>query len=254
MTPVPRSIGQWHDEAVRIVPGLESVLKPGDVIFRLSNTELAGGLVDFSKTIAECTESQMSHASLVRHVGPDGVIVADVTPAGVARRYLVDWWLDGTRNLVVCRLKPEYAYLIPEVLAELDRLIAADVMYDDKFSPDNDRYYCTELVDHCFRATGHPLAPLIRIRDFPRNNLVFMIGCLVGGISTNNPVAIAGNERIGLFSSPMLETVVDLRGKSTTEIERLLPRTVLVDRRAAPAEDRLAPGAAPGPGKPAGGG
>lgn len=232
MTPVPKSIGQWHEEAIRVVPPLEGVLKPGDIVFRLSNTELLGGLLDFSKTIARCTESEMSHAALVHHVEADGVVIADVTPTGVARRYLVDWWLDGTKNVVVCRLKPEYAYLIPQVLAELDRLIADDVMYDDKFDPDNNRYYCTELVDHCFRAIGHPLAPLIRIKDFPKYNLVLHAGCAVGGIDISNQVAVVGNKRIGLYSSPMLETVLDLRGKSPDEIVSLLPKTQLVDRRA----------------------
>ena len=37
------------------------------------------------------------------------------------------------------------------------------------------------------------------------------IGCAIAGINMNNLVAVAGNERIGLFSSPMLETVLDLR-------------------------------------------
>lgn len=211
MTPIPSSIEKWHEQAKREVPVLEPVLKEGDVLFRLSKTEVLGGLVDFSRTIADATESDLSHASLVYRMASDGVIVVDITPTGISRRYLVDWFHDGTSNVVVRRLKPEYQYLIPRVLAEADRLITRDVMYDDKFVADDDRFYCTEMVDYCFRATGHPLSARIRIKDLPRYGLFMHIGCLVGGIDSGNEVVIAGNERIGLFSSAMLETVIDLR-------------------------------------------
>jgi hypothetical protein len=168
---------------------------------------------------------------MVYQVGPDGAVLADITPVGIQRRYLMNWYVDGTKNLVVRRLKPEYQYLVPQVLAELNKKIGQDVMYDDKFDPRNDRYYCTELVDHCFRVTGHPLAPLIRIRDFPRYDLLMSTGCMIGGINTKNRAAIAGNDRIGLFSSPMLETVVDFRGRTEAEIQAMLPRTQLAERK-----------------------
>ena len=211
MTPIPTSIEKWHDQARRDVPVLTPVLKEGDILFRLSSTRLAGGLVDFSRTIADATESDFSHASLVYRVSPDGIVVVDVSPVGISRRYLTDWYHEHTANVVVRRLRPEYQYLIPLVLAEVDKLIAQDVLYDTKFIPDDDRFYCTEMVDHCFRTTGHPLAERIRIKDFPNNGLVMYIGCAVGRIDMNNQAVVVGNERIGLFSSPMLETVLDLR-------------------------------------------
>jgi len=231
MTPVPRRTAQFHEQARREVPVLEQIVQPGDIVFRLSNTELAGGLVDFSQAVAKCTESYLSHAAIIYHVGPDGAMIVDMTPQGIQRRYVIDWYVDGTKNLVVRRLKPEYRFLIPRVLDEMDKLLARDVMYDDKFDPDNDRYYCTELVDRCFREVGYPLAPLIRIRDFPQYDLLMSTGCLVGGIDTRNLAAVAGNEHIGLFSSPMLETVMDLRGRDTSEIQRFLPRAQLVERK-----------------------
>ncbi len=211
MTPIPTSIEKWHEQARRDVPVLSPVLKEGDILFRLSRTLLAGGLVDFSQTIADATESDFSHASLVYRVTPDGIIIVDVSPVGISRRYLADWYHEHTANVVVRRLRPEYQYLVPLVLSEVDRLIAQDVLYDTKFMPDDDRFYCTEMVDHCFRATGHPLAERIRIKDFPNNGLVMYIGCAVGRIDMNNQAVVVGNDRIGLFSSPMLETVVDLR-------------------------------------------
>jgi hypothetical protein len=231
MTPTSVSIEKRHARAKREVPVLEPVLKEGDIIFRLSETPLAGGLVDFSRTIADATESDLSHAALVYRVAPDGIILADVTPMGVSRLYLSDWYLEGTSNVVVRRLRPEYRYLIPQVLAEAERLIERDVLYDKKFVADDDRYYCTEMVDQCFRATGHPLADRIRIKDFPRNGVVMYLGCAIGGIDMNNQVVVAGNERIGLFSSPMLETVLDLRKTPVGQPSR--PDAVLASDRPA---------------------
>lgn len=220
MTPIPNDIAKWHDQARHDVPLLAPVLKEGDVLFRFSSTPLAGGLVDFSKSVAEATESDLSHAALVYRVGPDGIIVVDVSPVGISRRYLSDWYHDGTYNVVVRRLRPEYQHLIPRVLAEADKLVDKDVLYDEKFVPDDDRFYCTEMVDHCFRAIGHPLADRIRIRDFPNKGIVMYIVCAIGRINMDNEVVVAGNERIGLFSSPMLETVLDLRGKPATPLPR----------------------------------
>lgn len=239
LSPIRSNIDAWHDHARRDVPALERVLKEGDIVFRLSKTQLAGGLLDFSKTVADATESSVSHATLVYRVQPDGVVLVDVTPAGIERRYLIDWYLDGTENVVVRRLKPEYAHLIPRVMAELDSLIAKDALYDDKFVPDDDRYYCTELVDFCFRATGHPLASRIRIKELPRYSAVMHIGCMIGGIDNRNEVAVAGNERIGLFSSPMLETVLDLRVRPDPVAPQ--PRAFLAYRRAPPARSEVSP-------------
>jgi hypothetical protein len=211
MTPIPNSIEKWHSQAKQGVPLLTPVLQEGDVLFRFSNTPLAGGLVDFSQTVADATESDFSHAALVYRVSPDGIVVLDVSPVGISRRFLSDWYHDGTRNVVVRRLRPEYRYLTPQVLAEADRLVERDVLYDQKFVADDDRYYCTEMVDHCFRATGHPLADRIRIKDFPKKGMALYLISAIGRIDLNNPVVVAGNERIGLFSSPMLDTVLDLR-------------------------------------------
>ena len=56
-----------------------------------------------------------------------------------------------------------------------------------------------------------PLADRVRIRDLPRYNVFIALCCLIGRIDPNQEIVVAGNDEIGLFSSPMLETVVDLR-------------------------------------------
>jgi hypothetical protein len=112
---------------------------------------------------------------------------------------------------VVKRLKPEFMHLIPQVLATVHDLIDQDVLYDRDFRHNDNKYYCTELVDHVFRVNGYPLADTLKIKDFPKLNWVYGLMCKLGGIDTNEEAVVAGNKRIGLFSSDMLYTVLDLR-------------------------------------------
>jgi len=204
LSPISSEVGFWHQKAQENIPHLRQIVREGDIVFRLSQTQLAGGLIDFSKEIAKATHSRFSHAVLVYRVEEDGIILADITPNGVARRYMIDWYIEGCKVLAVKRLKPEYEHLVPVVLEEARRVIEQDLLYDDKFIPDDNRFYCSEFVDHCFRKAGYPLAPRIKIKDWPSYNLLAFSVCLIGGIDANNETAIVGNDEIGLFSSPML--------------------------------------------------
>lgn len=211
MTPVPGNVERLHAEAIQMTAAVEPLLREGDIVFRLSNTQLLGGLIDFSKEVAKATESSFSHAVIVYRVTDDGVILADITNTGIARRYFIDWYMDGTENLAVKRLKPEYASALPLVMYQLRQYMSADVLYDPKFVALDDNYYCTELVDACFRNASCPLADRVAIRDWPKFNMLVRAGCLAGGIDTRTQVAIAGNEKTGLFSSDKLFTVLDTR-------------------------------------------
>lgn len=212
VSPVPDDMELRLRRCRQTVPILNAHLQEGDIVFRLGNTQLLGGALDFSKVVADATDSSFSHAVLVYEQVPDGFILADITPTGIARRYVSDWFLDGTTNVAVKRLKPEYRAYTPLVLARLREHIEEQVPYDSKFEAADRAHYCTELVDECFRQAGLPLASRIRIRDFPKYDWFFWLGCTFGGIDTNSEVVVAGNERIGLFSSDKLELVVDLRG------------------------------------------
>lgn len=212
LTPVPKNIEQLHQDSIKTTEIVQPLLKEGDIIFRLSQTKLLGGLIDFSKTVANGTESDFSHAVLVYRVLDDGVILADITNTGVARKYLIDWIMDGpTTNVVVKRLKSEYSSYLPIVLYNLRQKIDEDVLYDTKFNSADNKYYCTELVDECFRLADCPLANKLKIKDFPKYNWFFALSCFVGGIDVNAKVVVVGNDKIGLFSSDKLETVIDLR-------------------------------------------
>lgn len=211
VSPIPADIQERHAQAMRDAATLEPLMEPGDILFRLSSTPVAGNLVNFSRGVAKLSDSDFSHAVLVLRNDEAGVLLVDVTAHGIERRYLSDWLMDSSTNLVVKRLRPEYRDLLPEVMRELDAAVAADNLYDDKFVAEDDVYYCTELVDHIFRKVDHPLADRIRVDKLPRYNVVIAMCCIIAGIESSNEVVVAGNDEIGLFSSPMLDTVVDLR-------------------------------------------
>lgn len=200
-----------HDDAKKIIPLMTEKIQEGDIIFRLGSTQIVGGLVDFSKTIAKATESDFSHAVIVYEKRHDGVVIADIMETGITRRYIIDWYMDGTRNIVIKRLKPEYQHYLPKVIECLKKHIEEDVLYDAKFISSDNKFYCTELVDHCFNDAGCKLANRIKIKDFPKCGFLFKLGCIFGGIDLNADVVIVGNEKIGLFSSDKLYTVLDLR-------------------------------------------
>ena len=210
-SPVSQEMASWHQRAQIEAHQIREIAQPGDIIFRLSTVSLLGGLLDFSKEVSIATRSDFSHAVLVLEANPDGVLLVDVVESGISRRFLIDWYMDPSKNVVVKRLKPEYQYLVPKLLKEVRELIEQDCLYDDKFIRGDNKFYCTELVDHCFRKIGHPLAERVKIKDFPESKIFLRIGCLLGGIKMNKGLAIAGNDEIGLFSSPMLEMVVDFR-------------------------------------------
>lgn len=211
MSPVPGNIQEMHAKTQRDVTQFFHILKPGDLLFRRGETPLFGGLIDFSQWVSDVTKSDFSHATLVHSVNQYGVLVADITEYGIELRFLKDYYIEANNNFVVKRLKPEYQYLIPEVMKQLNVLIEEDVLYDEKFVCCDDKYYCTELVDECFRRTGHPLADKIKIKNLPGFGPLEQIACNVAGIDSNSNAVFAGNNEIGLFSSPMLYTVLDWR-------------------------------------------
>ncbi len=214
ISPVPKNIITMHRDAHQKTEQIQHLLQPGDIIFRLGDARIAGGKLNFSELVAKISDSDFSHAVIVCSVTNGEAVVADVSILGLQRYYLVDWLIDGQKNIVVKRLSSAYQHYLPLILEELTQQIAEDPLYDDTFGLQPDKFYCTKLVDHCFRQAGLPLAELISIRDLPNFRQVSVIAGLASmfaGIDLDTGLVVAGNDEIGLFSSPYLETVIDLR-------------------------------------------
>ena len=211
ISPVPKNMQEMRIRTKRDIPIIESVVQPGDIIFRLSEIRVLG-CINFSELISELGDSDFSHAAIIYDVTKHGAIIADVGVHGIKLVFMRDWYIDQTTNCVLRRLKPEYSRFVPKALNELHLLVEEDVLYDEKFQYGDEYYYCTEVVDHCFRKAGLSLGEPIAIQDLPGFKWGHAIMALIANIPLDQPVVIAGNDDIGLFSSGALETIVDLRG------------------------------------------
>lgn len=215
VSPVPIKIDEYYRAAHDYYPKVNDVLQVGDLIFREGHFFICNGPIDYSKFLAHWCESPFSHIGLVYQKVDDTWVILNTDAHGIKRTFLIDWLIEGPENIVVKRLRPEYRDKIPLIMTEARKLLDRDVLHDEHYSPDTERFYCTEIVDYCFRKAGLPLAPLIRIRDLPKIRHWFtlpwytIIGWL-NRIDLNNEIAVCGNESYGMYSSPALMEVLNL--------------------------------------------
>ena len=122
----------------------------GDLLFQ------AGKSSELNEAIAEVTfgenDIRYTHVGIV-FVENDTVFVIEATPPEVCKTVLDTFLLrsaqwNGQPLVTVGRLKPEYRETIPQSIANAETLLGKP--YDYIYSPDNDAYYCSELVTHSF--------------------------------------------------------------------------------------------------------
>ncbi|MDR0799370.1 MAG: hypothetical protein LBN18_06400 [Dysgonamonadaceae bacterium] len=139
-------------------------LQTGDLLFQLGKSS---GLND---AIAEVTANKDSIA--YTHVGivfveNDSVFVIEATIPEVCQTP-VDSFLyqsakiDGRPIVMVARLKPEYRKLIPQAVENARKKIGKP--YDYVYDPDNEAYYCSELIYLSFcDEEGKPIFPSLQM-------------------------------------------------------------------------------------------
>jgi uncharacterized protein YycO len=122
----------------------------GDLLFQVGKSS------ELSKAIAEATSGEScvhyTHVGIVI-VENDTVYVIEATPPKVCKT-LLDTFLLRSANVTekpivsVGRLKKEYRKAIPQAVVRAKKLLGKP--YDYVYSPDNDAYYCSELVTLSF--------------------------------------------------------------------------------------------------------
>jgi hypothetical protein len=198
-TPAMKQWDQWG----------RKVLKDGDLLFRRGDARILGGMFPFSRFIANISGSQYSHIGTV--VFEDGeLVVYDTTKAGVRRQPLKVWVMDNTGAFGVKRLKPQYRDRIPKVIEYLHSVYEKQVPFDYELSTDDRELYCVEMAEKAFRHSGLILSEPVLLADMENINQ-FPI-CVLGFTSLtclklDQAVFFPGNERHGIWSSPLLDTV-----------------------------------------------
>jgi hypothetical protein len=190
-------------------------LRHGDIVFRLGDARVVRGLVPLSRFIARATGSPFSHTGIVSV--EDGLpVVYDCSYLGVQRQPFEIWMLDSLGTPGVKRLQPEHRARIAGVIGYCRGAFERQVPFDFGFRMEDDSLYCLELTEKAFRSQGLALSEPVQIGDwehlmsFPLT--AFLIPPVTGmvldrPITLEQPVYLPGNERHGIWASPLLETV-----------------------------------------------
>jgi hypothetical protein len=205
VTPEMARLGRWG----------RSILREGDIVFRMGDARSLGGIFPLSLFIARATGSPFSHTGIVA-IEDGSPVVYDCSSDGIQRQPFEVWMLDCVGSLGVKRLKPEHRRHIPGVIAYCRELFERQVPFDFAFRPDDSALYCLELTEKAFRSRGLALSKPVRIgdwehlNDFPLTALTmpYTTRLVVGRpITLEQPVYVPGNDREGVWGSPLLEHV-----------------------------------------------
>jgi hypothetical protein len=147
-------------------------LQTGDLLFQIGKTS------DLNTAIAGVTFGEdnihYTHVGIV-FIENDTIFVIEATPPEVCKT-LLDTFLLRSANLAekpivaVGRLKQEYSEIIPQAILRARKLLGKP--YDYVYAPDNDAYYCSELVTLSFlNKQNTPIFDLVRMnfRDIDGN-------------------------------------------------------------------------------------
>jgi hypothetical protein len=205
MTPMMEKWDQWG----------RAMLRDGDIVFRLGDARTMLGFLPLSRFIAHATGSPYSHTGIV--AVEDGVpVVYDCSTFGIQRQPFAVWMVDSIGSFGVKRLKPHLSQHVSGVLGHCRKVFEDQVPFDDEFRIDDSRLYCVEMTEKAFRSQGLALSDPVCIGDW--ENLVQypltafgIVHCssmfVANSITLDQQVYVPGNERQGIWASPMLDTV-----------------------------------------------
>lgn len=196
----------------------DSVLQDGDIVFVQSEGNLIMGVIDFSKLTREVTDSPFTHMGMIA-IENGQAMVYDTVVAGPGRKTFGQLMaLPDVRGVAVKRLRPEYRQHIPGALAYCRRVHQLQIGFDKKLRLDNDELYCSELVELAYRSTGLQLSQPVRwdaLPGFEEDSIPINAIRLASQAQPSDYVVVPGNDRLGIWASPVLELVLDLTGAAS---------------------------------------
>jgi hypothetical protein len=200
-------------------------LREGDIVFRLGDARTLRGIFPLSQFIAKATGSLFSHTGIVA-VEDGSPVVYDCSSAGVQHQPFEVWMLDCVGALGVKRLKPEHRRHIPGVIGYCREKFEQQVPFDYGFQLDDAALYCLELTENAFRSQGMALSQPVQIGDWAHLNRYPLTAIAIpygSGLVLERPITLEqsvylpGNERQGVWGSPLLETVLGPKPKRIRE-------------------------------------
>jgi len=155
---------------------------------------------------------EMSHVGIIEVERKD-VYVIDASSLGVCRRTLEEFTRaqcgkDGSEPaLHFARLAGDFPEELRSQFVE-NALKLVGKSYDYTFLPDNDEYYCSELVQACYVVEGEPLfkASPMNFRNSEGGFDQFWVD-LFGSMDMDIPQDVPGTNPSDMFRSPQLEEI-----------------------------------------------
>lgn len=200
-------------------------LRDGDILFRRGDARILRGMFPMSRFIANVSGSPFSHTGTVAIEGGEPVVY-DTTAAGPRRQPLAIWVLDNVGPFGVKRLKAEQQAKVPAVLAYCRAMYEKQVPFDYDLGLDDSALYCLEMTEKAFRAAGLILSEPVRLAEMENANQFPICMFCFSSLTTlrlDLPVFFPGNERHGIWSSLLLETVYAPPAGSATVAHRQFP-------------------------------
>jgi hypothetical protein len=188
-------------------------IQDGDILFRYGRSY---SLYDnaSSRIIAGAEDNRFSHDG-VAHWENDTLYIYDVEPApqGVRKIPFEFWVLDvANKSLTIKRLRPEYQACIPAALHYCEDAYERQIPFDDALRLDDEKLYCSEMIEKAYRSAGVVLSEPIRIECLPnyrRWRILKPVIQTVTPVRATNAIFALGNPYYGTFGSPLLETVYE---------------------------------------------
>lgn len=156
-----RVMAHWFKRIVLLLAMVPAILRAqsstwpqiqeGDLLFQDLN---CGPLCDAIEAVTEgVNQRDFSHCAMVIRLG-DTLCVVEAIGSRVQINSLPQFFArsgdtDALRNTLVARLKPPFQRLIPEATKAASSLVGQ--AYDDAFLPDNQKWYCSEVLYEAFK-------------------------------------------------------------------------------------------------------
>jgi hypothetical protein len=188
-------------------------IQDGDILFRYGQSYKPYEIFT-SRLIAGIEDNRFSHDGIARWEG-DTLYIYDAEPAPLGiRKVPFEFWILDTADcsLVIKRLRPECRFAVPQAIAYCEDVWLRQVPFDDALRPDDEKLYCSEMIEKAYRSAGLVLSeplPISCLPHYRRWLWVKPLVTLLTPIRVNVPVFALGNEYYGTFGSPLLETVYE---------------------------------------------
>ena len=196
----------------------KTYLHEGDILFRRGDARVLFGYFPFSRFIANAAGSRYSHTGIIA-IEKGEPFVYDMTKAGARKQPFSVWVLDNVGAFGVKRLKPAWRPKIKQVMNYCRDMYAHQVPFDFDLEIGDNRLYCVEMTENAFRSAGLKLSEPVALRDMERINEFPICTFAFSHLTKLKPakrIYFPGNDRHGIWSSPLLETIYSPDPSSTS--------------------------------------